>query len=160
MASLEYTKRKTKSFIADTTGWYGLLGYRVGKFTPFVGYAKLTTDRTSTNPVQTNALADSGGSDTDFDNAAGAVNAYAAVLADGVTTFMASQFVNQKTATLGVRWDVQSGLAVKAQFDRITKDANSVGTFLVPDPTTASGQAFTASKKVVNVISLSVDFVF
>lgn len=160
VASLEYTKRKTKSFIADTTGWYGLVGYRVGKFTPFVGYAKLTTDRTSANPVQSNALADSGGSDTNFDNAAGAVNAYAAALADGVSTFMASQFVNQKTATLGVRWDVHSGMALKAQLDRITKDANSVGTFLIPDPSVPSGQAFTASKKVINVISLSVDFVF
>ncbi|MBI2733514.1 MAG: hypothetical protein HYX44_09520 [Aquabacterium sp.] len=160
VASVEYTKRKTKSFIADTTGWYGLLGYRIGKFTPFVGYAKLTTDRTSPNPVQTNALADSGGFDTDFDTAAGAVNAYAAALGDGVSAFMASQFVNQKTSTVGVRWDVHSGLAVKAQFDRITKDANSVGTFLVPDPTVPSGQAFIANKKVINVISLSVDFVF
>ncbi|TAK98434.1 MAG: hypothetical protein EPO09_02420 [Aquabacterium sp.] len=160
VASLEYTKRKTKSFIADTTGWYGLVGYRVGKFTPYVGYAKLTTDRTSSSPVQTNSLANSGNVDPDFDELTRQVNQGVADLSAGVSMFMASQFVNQKTSTLGVRWDVHSGLALKAQFDRITKDANSVGTFLIPDPTTASGQAFTASKKVVNVISLSVDFVF
>lgn len=160
VASVEYTKRKTKSFIADTTGWYGLVGYRVGKFTPYVGYAKLTTDRTSANPVQTNALVESGGIDADFDGAAAAVNANAAALSAGVSMFMASQFVDQKTATLGVRWDVRSGMAVKAQFDRITKDANSVGTFLIPNPELASGQSFTADRKVINVISLSVDFVF
>lgn len=160
VASLEYTKRKTKSFVADTTGWYGLVGYRVGKFTPYVGYAKLTTDRTSANPVQTNILADSAGADSNFDGLAAAVNQGVSDLSAGVSMFMASQLVNQNTSTLGVRWDVHSGLAVKAQLDRITKDANSVGTFLVPDPSVASGQAFIASKKVINVISLSVDFVF
>lgn len=68
--------------------------------------------------------------------------------------------MDQKTTTLGVRWDAMSNLAIKAQLDRITKPADSNGMFFVPDPASTTAQNFLNSKRAVNVMTLSVDFVF
>ena len=44
-AALEYVHRKAPDTIASLSGSYGWLGYHVGKYTPYVGYARLwTTD--------------------------------------------------------------------------------------------------------------------
>jgi hypothetical protein len=53
-------------------------------------------------------------------------------------------------------------LAVKAQFDRITKPAGSGGLFLVPDLSADlnKGNSSFLNKKNINVISVAVDFVF
>jgi len=168
VANFEFTKRKTKSFIADTTGWYGMVGYRVNNFTPYVGYSKVKTDRRSPNTVQSNALVGTGigGPFADFDGAAAAVNANTAAISAGANALLSTQTQEQHTLTLGVRWDAMSNLALKAQVDHISKPdsgssgAGSAGWFLVPDPSSATGQSFTNSKRTVNVLTLSMDFVF
>lgn len=131
----EYTKRKTRTFIPDTTGWYSTVGYRVGKFTPYATLSRLKTD------------------DSNVDNTIPAsvvlpgMQAPLRVYVDGAT---AAQSTPQKTIAVGVRWDAMRNLAVKAQFDRIK--------------TTGAGQFYDADasfwNKRVNVYSLAVDFVF
>ncbi|RTL33886.1 MAG: hypothetical protein EKK47_00535 [Burkholderiales bacterium] len=153
----EYTKRKTDSFVSDTTGWYGTLGYRISKFTPYFGLSKVVTNRRSSNPVVASNLVGTLGG--------GNANAVAADFVTGnvkagVDSVLGVEKLDQKTTTLGVRWDATSSLAVKAQFDRIVKPADSNGMFLIPDSTTSAARNFTNNKRSVNVLTLSVDFVF
>jgi len=68
--------------------------------------------------------------------------------------------IAQNTLSVGTRWDFRRGMALKAQFDRVSKPSASNGLFLNPDASTASGQDFFNNKKKVNVLSLAVDFVF
>lgn len=137
LASLEYTKRKTDGWISDTTGWYASVGYRLGKFTPYLALSKVSVDSRASNAL--------------------AGNPYVSSLADGIDQFLATQNTEQRTTTLGVRWDVMSNVAVKAQWDRIVKPANSVGMFYVNE---SVGSDFYDNKQTVNAVSLSVDFVF
>ncbi|MDI1349734.1 hypothetical protein [Aquabacterium sp.] len=137
----EYTWRTIdKGAVADTTGWYVLGGYRFGTVLPYVVVSRLTVDdlNTSLNP-QASALGAA------YRGAQGLVN---------------NGKVAQNTLSVGTRWDFRSGMALKAQFDRISKPSGSNGLFLNPDAATASGQDFFNNKKKVNVLSLAVDFVF
>ncbi len=147
VASLEYTKRTTKSFVTDTTGWYGVLGYRINNLTPYVGLSKVKTDRRTANPV---SLATAGAY-----AAFGAVDVY-----KGLQAGLNSEKHDQRTATLGVRWDAARNIAVKGQIDHISKAADSVGMFLIADPANAGSQSFVNNKRSVNVLSVSLDFVF
>ncbi|MDY0743672.1 porin [Paucibacter sp. R3-3] len=133
IAIAEYTKRKTQSFIPDTTGWYVTLGYRVGQFTP---YATLSQQKTDNSNVD-NTIPPS-------------VVVASLPLAAVVDATTAAQSTPQKTAALGVRWDAWRNVAVKAQWDSIKPTGG--GQFHVTDA------AF--DDKRVNVYSLAVDFVF
>lgn len=137
----EYTWRSIdKGVVADTTGWYVLGGYRLGAVLPYAVVSRLTVDdvNTSLNP-QAAALGAA------YRGAQGLINVGK---------------VSQNTLSLGARWDFRRGMALKAQFDRISKPSSSNGLFLNPDASTASGQDFFNNKKKVNVLSLAVDFVF
>jgi hypothetical protein len=145
VASLEYTKRKTDTYISDTTGWYATVGYRVGKFTPYVGYSKLKTDERAANPLSV------------LPGAFGPTNVTnSTLLKAGLEQVLNTQKVDQHTSTVGVRWDALSGVAIKAQWDQIHKPADAQGLFF--EPSAASN--FVAEKRKVNVLTLSVDFVF
>ncbi|WP_290868174.1 hypothetical protein [Aquabacterium sp.] len=148
VAGLEYTKRKTKSYIPDTTGWYGFVGYRVGSFTPYVGASQLKVDRSTSNPVSAIATASS------------SLNTSVNTIAAGTNILLGTQKLAQRTSTLGVRWDASPSTALKFQYDRIAKPADSNGLLLVADPTQASAAAYAAAKKTISVLTLSVDFVF
>lgn len=150
----EFTKRKTDSFVSDTTGWYGTAGYRVGKFTPYFGLSKVKTNRRSSNPVVATSLPATGNQLLD------AINPGSVKLQNGVDQVLGVEKLDQKTTTLGVRWDAISNLAIKAQLDHIVKPADSNGMFLIPDPSTTSAQNFLNNRRTVNVLTLSVDFVF
>ena len=130
----EFTKRRTKSYISDTTGYYLIGGYRIAKFTPYVGFSKLKTDRGSSNPF--------------------AVLSTSNPLRQGAEDILSTQKNDNRTTTLGVRWDVSSGLALKAQWDRMSKPADSAGISF--DPTSA----FFNEKRKVGAMTLAVDFVF
>ena len=138
LASMEYTKRKTDTYISDTTGWYASAGYRLGKFTPYLAVSKISVDKRHTNPL----LAMAPG---------------VPPFSPYVTQFLATQNTEQRTTSLGVRWDVLSNVAIKAQWDRIVKPADSVGMFYVNETV---GSDFYDNKQTVNAVSLSVDFVF
>jgi hypothetical protein len=47
----EFAKRRTDGFLADTTSWYVMGGYRIGKFTPYYTHAKVSIDGSVTNTV-------------------------------------------------------------------------------------------------------------
>jgi hypothetical protein len=132
----EYTKRKTDSYVSDTTAWYGLVGYRLAKYTPYVGLSKVKTDHRESNPFSASG------------------NAYERGLYASAETILNTQKLDQHTTTLGLRWDATSNMALKGQWDRVVKPTNSAGMFFAPSST------FVAEKRTVNVMSVSLDFVF
>jgi predicted porin len=143
--SAEYTKRRSDSFIADTTGWYVNAGYRMGAFTPYVGLSRLKVDDANkSNPLSA---------------ALGAVSGTGAV-ARGIQGLLNVQKLTQRTVTAGVRWDFMSSAALKVQFDQIRKPADSYGLFYTVDPGTADARSFLNEKRKVNVVSVAIDVVF
>jgi hypothetical protein len=109
----EYAVRKADSrLLADTTSWYAMLGYRYGKFTPYVSYAKLKQD----TPRSYAGLPD-----------AGPLAPIAAVVN---TLVKAGQ---QSSHAVGVRWDFHQSAALKVQFDRV-KPKDGSGLFLNAKP--------------------------
>lgn len=159
VASGEFTRRRTKSYVADTTGISGLVGYRFGKFTPFVGASRLKTDQRHSTVAPSVAQLVAAGVPL-------ATAVSAAPLYYGSRFVMDTQKVDEKTASLGVRWDALSNLALKAQFDRVRKPADAAGLFLVPLSTLAqptnptADNAWVKNARSVNVLSVSMDFVF
>mgnify|MGYP006159863529 FL=1 len=143
VVAAEYTKRRIDGgYVSDTTGWYTTAGYRFGQWLPYVGYGKVkVNDANATLPSVIPQLA----------SAAAAVQAT-----------LNTQKVAQKTASVGVRWDAMPGLAVKAQYDRVSKPSDSYGMFLTANPLAdiIGGSQFLNAKKSINVVTLSVDFVF
>lgn len=152
----EYTKRRSNSFIADTTGWYANIGYRVSKFTPYFGFSKLSVNSANTTltPVVAPVLAGPGAAfNTTLANAAAQGNA-------GIQNVLNVEKLAQRTITLGSRWDVMPNVALKAQWDQIHKPADSWGLFFTKDPSAPEAQSFLQNRRKVNVLSVSMDFVF
>ena len=133
LAMVEYTKRKTDSFVPDTTGWYATLGYRIGKFTPYATVSQQKTDSSNVNNTVPAALVVGG--------------LPLSALVDATT---AGQSTPQKTVALGLRWDAWRNIAVKAQLDSIK--TTGAGQFY-------NAQAGFSNQRV-SVYSLAVDFVF
>lgn len=138
VGSAEYTRRRTDSFLADTTGWYLTGGYRFGTWTPYVTLSKLKQDSDSSKTLPAAPIPQLAGT--------------MAALSKGVNDTLSS--VGQKTVAAGVRWDAMKNIAVKAQFDHIKPDARSSGQFVVREG--KSG----LNGKSVNVYSVAVDFVW
>ncbi|WP_374592476.1 porin [Aquabacterium sp.] len=136
----EFTKRRTDSYIPNTTGWYASAGYRFGKFTPFVYASEVKVDHQPSNPIPTNRTY--GGLTTSFLTA----SAYG-------TAVLNKANVAQKALAAGVRWDAFKNVAVKGQFEMIKPDSNT-GLMYAATPTA------NVRDKTINVLSLSVDFVF
>ncbi|MDT9001197.1 hypothetical protein RQP53_18105 [Paucibacter sp. APW11] len=130
----EYTKRKTESYVPDTTGWYVTLGHRFGKFTPYVTLSQLKED--DSNVVNTIPAG---------------VSPQLNVLKATVDGTVQAQSNRQKTTAIGLRWDAYRNIAVKTQFERIKPDGP--GLFANPQPGFGAGGN-------VNVYSVAVDLVF
>lgn len=154
VVNAEFTKRKTKGFVSDTTGWYAQVGYRVKQFTPYLGLAKISSDRRSANSVVKTSL-------STFNVGFAPLDAGMAGLYNGVQQTLNTQKFDQKTITLGSRWDYSSNLALKFQWDRASKPADAGGMFLAKSSDAElSTSSFTATKKTVHVFTLSADFIF
>jgi hypothetical protein len=54
---------------------------------------------------------------------------------------------------VGVRWDLRTNMALKLQYDRVTPQADSRGTFINPTPRFMPGHP-------VHVASVALDFVY
>lgn len=127
----EFAKRKTDSrLVPDTTSWYVMMGYRVGKFVPYFVHSdvKQNSIRSFASLPTTGPLA--------------ALSAGAnGVIKAGLQT----------TNGVGVRWDFYKSAAFKVQVDRInTRDGNGYFTNAKP--------GFAGS--TVNVYAAAIDFVF
>lgn len=156
VVNAEFTKRKTKGFIADTTGWYAQVGYRLNQFTPYLGLAKISSDRRSANTVVRTNIAGGDNLHPLYGVDVGMSNLYY-----GVQQTLNTQKLDQKTFTLGSRWDYSSNLALKFQWDRTSKPADAGGMFLAKSSDAElSTTSFTATKKTVHVFTLSADFIF
>lgn len=137
----EYAKRKTDTYINDTTSWYLMAGYRVGKFLPYFSHADLSVDHVVANTVPASCPVGYPPACTPTLRALSAgVNRISNTGTQGA----------QSTNTVGVRWDFARSAALKVQIDRVTPH-NGQGLFLAPAAT------FTGP---VNVYAAAIDFVF
>lgn len=160
----EFTKRKIKSgYIADTKGWYALAGYRFGSVLPYVSISRLTSE-----PNTSVAASTYGAYAPLLASGSATVRTYAAGAIYGSQAILNTQKQTENTASVGVRWDARSGLAVKTQFDRINIPSGSNGLPMVVDPVKAAmptviggtNNAYLNKRKGINVLSVSLDFVF
>jgi len=150
--SAEYTMRRSAKFVSNTNAWYANVGYRINKFTPYVGLSRINTkdDANKGNPLAAYLnITPANGTQTVLK-----------ALANNVQSLQDTQKVDQRTTTVGLRWDAMSNVAVKAQWDHVTKPADSYGWFFTKDPAAAQSQSFLRDSRRVNVLSLAVDVVF
>lgn len=137
LAIAEYTSLAVDSYFADQDGYYAMGGYRIGQWMPYLTYAyEETTD--NSDRLATSVIT-SGGAVADATTIATANGTFAAVGLD-----------NEQTRTsLGVRYDIKPGVAIKAQYDMV--DAGDyAGEFDNGAP--SDGKA--------NILSITIDTVF
>ena len=137
----EYAKRKSDAYINDTTSWYAMAGYRIGKFLPYYTHSKLKIDSTVENTVPTACPA----------GFPAACTPTLQQLRAGVRRVAVSGLGQgeQTTDTFGVRWDMTQSVALKVQIDRIKPTGN--GLFIKAQP------GFSGP---VTVGAVALDFVF
>jgi hypothetical protein len=138
----EYAKRKTDSYINDTTSWYVMGGYRIGKVLPYYSHGKLAIDSAVANTVPGACPA----------GYPAACTPTLRALSAGVATVRSAGTGQgeQSTDSVGVRWDLHSSAALKFQVDRI-KPKNGKGLFVNATP---------GFSHAVTVGTVAVDFVF
>jgi hypothetical protein len=138
----EYAKRKTDSYINDTTSWYVMGGYRFGKILPYYSHAKLSIDGSVNNGMPAACPAGSPAACTPT------VAALSGVVAG--LRYVGLGQGEQQTDSIGVRWDFRNSVALKVQFDHVR-------------PNKASGLLINAKpgfNSAVNVGAVALDFVF
>ena len=88
----EYTMRRTESYVSDTDGWYGTVGYRVQKFTPYLTISQVKFK------------------DGNVNNTIPAGVPSLAALKGGVDGLLTSQKLNEKSnSTSGLIWERRRG---------------------------------------------------
>jgi len=130
VANGEFTRRRTESFVPNTTGWAVTVGHRFGSFTPYVVASRLRYDGT--------AIVDT-------------LPSYFAPLPQIVDGLTVAYDPSQKTHSAGLRWDVAPSVDIKTQFDRV-----QVGQSAALFSRVSAGLA----NSTVNVYSITLDFVF
>jgi hypothetical protein len=136
----EWGQRKLNSAAGQASAWYLSGGYRLRKFTPYLTYARSKADSNTSDP----GLSLSGLPP----NLAGA----AAGLNAALNSILGS-LADQKTISIGSRWDVMKNVDLKLQYDRINLGATSAGTLINVQPDFQRGGT-------VNVASIAIDFVW
>lgn len=134
----EYARRKTDSYINNTSSWYLMGGYRIGKFLPYYNHAETKSTGHVNNTVAAACPA----------GYPAACTPTLQALSAGVNALSAP--VNQSTDSIGVRWDLYRSLALKVQIDRVRPSGNA-GQLLRAAP------GFTGP---VTVGAIALDFVF
>lgn len=127
------------SLLGNKTAGYISGGYRVGKLTPYITYARAKADNLSDPGLTVSAL-------PPF------LSGPATVLNDALNSVLRTKPV-QNTISIGGRWDFMRNTALKMQFDHIDIGAGSAGVLINTQP------GFQPGGKV-DVFSLAVDFVF
>jgi hypothetical protein len=135
----EWVRIKGKSILGTKSAWYGSAGWRIGKFTPYLTYARATADNLFDPGLTVSALPP--------ELAGPAMGLNAALNASLISK------VVQSTVTIGTRWDFMRKAALKLQFDRVSVGSGSTGTFRNLQPGYQLGGK-------VNLFSAAVDFTF
>lgn len=138
----EFAKRKTKTYVNDTTAWYAMGGYRIGSILPYASHASVKIDSAIANTVPAACPAGYPAACTPTLQQLGA----------GVRRLPNTGVGQgeQSTDTIGVRWDFASSVALKAQIDRV-KPKNGSGLFVNAQP---------GFRDSVTVAAVALDFVF
>lgn len=113
LVQAEYAVRKTESrVVMDTTSYYAMFGYRMGKVTPYYYYGNIKQDspRTYAGLPTTGPLAG---------------------LTAGVNSVVKAAL--QSTNAVGVRWDFHKSAALKVQIDHVSPK-DGAGAFINPKP--------------------------
>ncbi|MBP1202616.1 hypothetical protein JOD97_000630 [Duganella sp. 1411] len=131
LAQTEYAVRKTDTrLVPDTTSWYVMLGYRVGKFVPYYLHGDVKQDSIrSFSSLPTS----------------GPLAGLSAGLNGAIKTG------EQSSNAIGVRWDFYKSAALKVQIDRLSP-RNGAGTLINVKPG--------YDGKDVTVYAAAIDFVF
>ena len=135
----EWAHTRNHSFLGNGTGWYASGGYRLGKFTPYLTYARATADNLSDPGLDLSVLP------PPLVGTAAGLNA--------ALNGLLSQKTVQDTVSIGGRWEWTRSAAVKLQFDHTRIGAGSLGFLTNHQPGFQSGGK-------VNLISATLDFVF
>ncbi len=138
----EYVHVKGESIIADSNSAYVTAGYRIEKFTPYVTFAEVKTDAIKEDGISTAGLP-------------GVAADGATALNAGINAILSSTSADQRTASIGVRWDFMLNADLKVQYDRKSLFDNSTGRLLI----IPAGASYQGSNNF-NVISTAIDFVF
>ena len=139
-AMAEWGRFDTRSLLGTKVAWYASAGYRVGKFTPYVTYARASADSATSDPGIPLA------------GLPAPVAAGAAALNAALNQTL-NLLPRQHTISVGARWDIAKNAAIKMQYDRVDLDAGSTGTFGNIQPGFQPGGR-------VGIFSAVVDFVF
>jgi hypothetical protein len=126
-------------FIGKRSGWYAGGGYRFGRFSPYLTYARAKASGTSNPGLTVSAL-------PPF--LAGPATGLNAALKGILGSAPA-----QKTIAIGGRWDFAKNAAFKLQYEHIRLGAGSPGTLINRQPAFQPGGR-------LDVFSATVDFVF
>jgi hypothetical protein len=136
----EWGREDAHSVLGVKTGWYVSGGYRFGKVTPYVTYARTKGSGNSSDPGLTvSALP------PPLAGVAAGLNA--------ALNSLLSAKVTQNTVSVGGRWDFMKNAAFKLQLDHMGLAAGSAGTLINLQPDFVPGGK-------VNVFSATFDFVF
>lgn len=137
LVQAEYAYRKISTdFVQSLAGAYVLAGYRFGKWTPYVAASRLMHK-----------------SDVDLPPLDSSSAGGLAGVVDAVNTSSAFK-IHRHAMSMGVRYDLKDNVALKFQYDRVVKPADSHAEF-VND--TAN---FFSSKRKINLFSATLDFTF
>lgn len=136
----EWAKFDTRSLLASRSGWYVSGGARLGKLTPYATYARTRGESSVTDPGLDLALLP-----PPARPAAAALNA---ALNEQLRTSP-----EQRTVSVGLRWELRRNAALKLQYDDVRPGASSNGTFGNLQPGYQLGTR-------ARIFSAALDFVF
>lgn len=117
----ELARVRSGGYASSNSAWYLLGGWRVGNLLPYASFGQLETDRVAPNLVP--AACPPGYPDE--------CGPTLAQLAAGVA--MATPTQEQKTVSLGLRWEMSASTALKLQLDRI-RPRHGAGLFINARP--------------------------
>jgi hypothetical protein len=136
----EFGRFNARSLLGDRSAWYLSSGRRWGAFTPYLNYARVG----SNTPTSVPGIPLQG------------LTRAAAVQAAAVNRELNRQLhtiSEQRSTSIGLRWDFASHAALKLQHDRVRPLGGTQGTLINIQPGFQSGRTF-------GVTSAVVDFVF
>ncbi len=136
----EWARSSSRTFIGDIRGWYITGGYRFKAFTPYVTLAQVQAHSDTSDP----GLSLAGLPPAQAAQAAGLNAALNQILGSAA---------QQKSISLGVRWDFIRNAALKVQYQHLDLDEGSPGVLTNIQPGFEPGGS-------VNLFSAAIDFVF
>lgn len=134
----EYARRNAKaSWLGVMDGWYVLGGYKLNSMlTPYVGLSGATPKSSiDTNDIQP-------------------YSPYHVMAQQGINSLLKSAAVDQRTSTVGMRYDFHDNMAVKVQIDRTHVKSGAEGYFKQAQPNFNNNNAY------YNMYNISLDYVF